>query len=76
MRSDAEILLSARKKLGMTQQQVADKAKIAWRQYHRFESGERRLMSASFELAADVLMALELDVDDFAHGRYAATDDE
>ena len=45
------ILRNNREKLGLTQQQVAYKAKIHLRQYQRFETGERNLSSASFTIA-------------------------
>jgi len=67
---EKDVLLEARKKLGLTQQQVADKAKIVLRQYQKFESGERKLSSSSFWIAGKVLQALELDVTTFARGGY------
>lgn len=45
------ILREKREKLGLTQQQVADKARIQLRQYQRFEDGERKLSSAAFYTA-------------------------
>ncbi|GHU97735.1 hypothetical protein FACS1894211_00080 [Clostridia bacterium] len=76
VKTEAEILLEARKKLGLTQQQVADKAGILWRQYHRLESGERKLSSSSFWLAGNVLDALNLDITAFARGKYAVVESE
>ena len=70
MLSEATILKSARKKSGMTQQQVANKANIQLRQYQRFESGERNLTSSSFNIACSVLEALEIDIKGFLHGDY------
>jgi transcriptional regulator with XRE-family HTH domain len=72
-----KILLAVRKKLGLTQQQVADKARITIRHYQMFESGERKLSTSSFLTAGKVLEALELDLTAFARGQYAglATDD-
>jgi transcriptional regulator with XRE-family HTH domain len=67
---EKDILLEARKKLGLTQQQVADKARIVLRQYQKFESGERKLSSSSFWIASKVIQALELDVTTFARGGY------
>ncbi len=55
---------------GLTQQQVADKAKIKLQQYQKFESGERNLRSASFQIACRVLEALDLDIAKFYHGEY------
>jgi transcriptional regulator with XRE-family HTH domain len=68
---EKDILLETRKKLGMTQQQVADKARIVLRQYQKFESGERKLSTSSFWIASKVIQALELDVTTFARGGYA-----
>lgn len=55
---------------GLTQKEVADKAGIQWRQYQRFESGERSLLAASFQTACRVLEALGMDISDFYHGNY------
>ena len=65
-----KILLAARKKREMTQQQVAEKARITIRHYQMFESGERKLSTSSFNTAAKVLEALELDLTAFARGEY------
>lgn len=70
VRQEKDILLETRKKLGLTQQQVADKAKIVLRQYQKFESGERKLSSSSFWIASKVIQALELDITTFACGGY------
>ena len=70
MISEMQIIFDARKKLGLTQQQVADKARILLRQYQKFESGERKLSTSSFWIASKVLQALELDVTAFARGDY------
>ncbi len=56
---------------GLTQQQVADKAGIKLQQYQKFESGERNLRTASFQLACRVLEALDMDIVKFFHGGYA-----
>ena len=64
------ILKDFRDKLGLTQQQVADKAQIQLRQYQRFESGERDLSSSSFNIACRVIEALELNISDYYHGKY------
>ena len=65
------ILKIAREKTGLTQQQIADKARIQLRQYQRFESGERNLSSSSFGIASRVLTALELDPTKFHNGDYS-----
>ena len=74
--SEAGILKNAREKLGMTQQQVADNARIQLRQYQRFESGERNLSSSSFNIACRILDALQLDITSYAHGKYVLSQDE
>ena len=66
-----EILREKRVVLGMTQQQVADKAKITIRQYQEFESGDRNIMTASFQLACKVIEALGMDAMKIYHGDYA-----
>ncbi|MDL2233775.1 helix-turn-helix transcriptional regulator [Ruminococcaceae bacterium OttesenSCG-928-L11] len=75
-REEKYILIEARKKLGLTQQQVADKAQVAMRHYQMFEGGKRKLSTASFWTAAKILQALELDVTTFARGGYATTDSD
>lgn len=64
------ILRRRRSLLGMTQQQVADKAKITLRQYQKFECGERNLMSCSFLIACRVIEALSMDISEFYHEGY------
>ena len=77
-REEKDVLLEARKKLGLTQQQVADKADVAMRHYQMFEGGTRKLSTSSFNLASSVLNALELDISSFAEGDYlrAKSNDE
>ena len=70
-REEKDILAEARKKLGLTQQQVADKAGVAMRHYQMFECGTRKLTSSSFWTASRILQALELDVTTFARGGYS-----
>lgn len=74
MRMEHHILKDTRTELGLTQQQIADKAKIQLRQYQRFESGERNLSSSSFNIACRVIEALELNVSDYFHGEYVLGD--
>ncbi len=69
------ILRDYRDKLGLTQQQVADKAKIQLRQYQRFETGERNLSSSSFNIACRVIEALGLDITKYHHGDYVLGDE-
>ena len=69
-RGEKDVLIEARKKLGLTQQQVADKAGVAMRHYQMFEGGTRKLSTSSFNLASKVLKALELDLTTYANGDY------
>ena len=64
------VLREKRVVLGLTQQQVADKAGIILQQYQKFESGERDIMTSSFKTACKVIEALEMDITDFYHGEY------
>lgn len=66
------ILRNQREALGLTQQQVADRAKIQLRQYQRLESGERSIYGASFRTAISVCKALKLDPQRFIDGVYIA----
>jgi len=72
---EKDILFAARKKLGLTQQQVADMAHVAISHYQKFEGGERKLTAASFWTASRILRALGLDVTTFASGGYGITED-
>ena len=69
-REEKDILTEARKKLGLTQQEVADKARVAMRHYQMFEGGKRKLSSSSFWTASKILEALELDVTTYIRGGY------
>lgn len=64
------LLKEKRVVLGMTQQQVADKAQIVLQQYQKFESGERNIMTCSFQIACRIIEALGMDITDFYHGEY------
>jgi transcriptional regulator with XRE-family HTH domain len=75
-REEKDILVDARKKLGLTQQQVADRAGVAMRHYQMFEGGKRKLSSSSFWTASKILQALELDVTTFARGGYGVMSGE
>ena len=57
-----EMLKSRREHLGLTQQQVADIASLLIRQYQRFESGDRKLSSATFRIGVAIADALEFNV--------------
>lgn len=71
-----EILKIFRKYRHLTQQQIADNAKINYRQYQKFESGERNIMNASFELVCRVLDVLDIGIKKFYKGGYAYLLDE
>lgn len=64
------VLKEKRQILRMTQQEIADKAKISLQQYQKFESGQRNIKTASFQLACRVIEALDMDISDFYHGVY------
>ena len=64
------ILRERRDVLGLTQKQVAEKANIPLQSYQRFESGERNIKTASFQMACRVIEALDMDISDFYHGKY------
>ena len=70
MSYDQYVLKKRRKQLGLTLQEVADKAGINLKQYQRFESGDRELASASFVTTVQVLRALEMDMGKYAAGEY------
>jgi len=71
---EKDVLIAARKKLGLTQQQVADRANVALRHYQMFEGGTRKLSSSSFWTARNILEVLELDLSAFARGDYSPED--
>ena len=64
------ILHERRVVLGLTQKQVAEKAKIPLQSYQRFESGDRNIKTASFQVACRVIEALEMSISDFYHREY------
>lgn len=68
------ILKDYREKLGLTQQEVSNRAKIQLRQYQRFESGERNLSSSSFNIACRVIESLGMNISDYYHGEYVFGD--
>jgi transcriptional regulator with XRE-family HTH domain len=73
--TEQSILKWARAKLGLSQQQVADKAGIHMQQYQKFETGTRDLSTARFHLACRVLEALELDMTRYFHGDYVLSEE-
>lgn len=56
-----EELQKQREALGMTQQQVADKAGINIRQYQRFESGERSFYSTTLRIGLNICYVLKIN---------------
>ena len=66
-----DMLRERRVILGLTQQTVADRAKIPLQSYQQFESGKRSISRASFSIACRVLEALEMDIAGFYRGEYA-----
>ena len=73
--SEQSMLRRARAKLGLSQQQVADKARIHMQQYQKFETGTRNLSSATFDIACRVLEALEMDIVSYFHGGYVLSEE-
>lgn len=67
---EKSILRERRIILGLTQQQVADRAHIVLQQYQKFESGERKISTSSFRIACRIIEALEMDITKFYHGGY------
>lgn len=61
MQEDYAVLRSRRNELGLTQQQVADKARIHLQQYQRLESGERHICGASMRIGLSVCAVLKID---------------
>ena len=58
---DHQVLRSRREQLGLTQQQVADRARIQLKQYQRLETGERHLSGCSMRIGLAVCAVLLLD---------------
>ena len=67
----SNILKERRINLRLTQQEVAEKAKILPQQYQKFESGERKIESATFQTACKIIEALDMDITKFYHGEYS-----
>ena len=66
------ILIGKRKGLGLTQEEVAEKAGVTLKQYQSYEScAGREFSSSSMRIVGQVLAALELDPTDFANGEYS-----
>ena len=62
---DYVLLKNRRLELGLTQLQVADKAKIQLRQYQRVESGERHITGASARIMLAICAVLKIDPYEF-----------
>ena len=60
-KNSSEILKTRRIELRLTQQQVADGAKVQLQQYQRLETGERNIESASMRIALSICAVLKLD---------------
>ena len=73
--SEQSILRRQREKLGLSQQQVAERARIHPQQYQKFETEKRNLSSSSFNIACRVLEALELDIIGYFHGEYVLSEE-
>ena len=72
----SNILKKRRINLRLTQQEVAEKARILPQQYQKFESGERKIESATFQTACRVIEALDMDINKFYHREYSLNDDK
>lgn len=66
----ASMLREMRGRLGLSQEQIAEKAGITQQMYQRFESGKRNLRTCSFTVTCKVLEALDMDIAKFYHGEY------
>ena len=64
------ILREKRLMLGLTQKEAAELANITLRQYQKFESGERNIMTCSFRMACRIIEALGMNISDFYHNKY------
>ena len=58
---DAGVLRSRREQLGLTQQEVADRAGIKLQQYQRLETGTRHLEGCSMRIGLAICAVLLLD---------------
>lgn len=72
----SNILKERRINLRLTQQEVAEKAKILPQQYQKFESGERKIESATFQTACKIIEAIDMDITKFYHGEYSFSNDK
>lgn len=65
------MLIGQRKKLGLSQEEVAKKAGIKLEQYQRYEEIGANISSSSMRIVNAVLTTLELDPTAFANGEYS-----
>lgn len=71
-----DVLKIFRKYKQLTQKQVADKAKVSYSQYQKFESGERNIMNGRFYLVCRILKVLDININKFYKGGYTYLLDE
>ena len=64
------MLIGQREKLGLTQEEVAQRAGIKLEQYQRYEQCGVNISSSSLRIVHAVLKALELDTTAFDNGAY------
>jgi len=64
------MLIGQREKLGLTQEEVAQRAGIKLEQYQRYEQCGVNISSSSCRIVHAVLKALELDTTTFDKGGY------
>lgn len=65
VKTGSTIIREHRECLGMTQQQVANEVGITVRQYQRYESGEKSIYSASFQIGVRLFKILRLEIKEF-----------
>lgn len=58
---DHHILNNRREELGLTQEQVAEKAHIKLEQYQYYENGKRSMATANMRIGLSICRVLELD---------------
>ena len=58
---DHHVLSNRRREMGLTQQQVADNARIQLQQYQRLEAGEITMAGTSMRIGLSICRVLQLD---------------
>jgi len=71
---DNWMLRGQREKLGLSQEEVAEKAGIKLSQYQRYEDTEYGLANSSMRIVNAVFTVLELDPTTYANGDYVFED--